>query len=47
MLKLVKQVAPGVVRLLKAKRKGWLMFLEAKRQQEMFIGRLFRLKIMK
>ena len=47
MLKLVKQGAPGVVRLLKAKHKGWLMFLEAKRQQEMLIGRLFRLKIMK
>ena len=47
MLKLVKQGARGVVRLLKAKRKGWLMFVEAKRQQEMHMGRLFRLKIMK
>ena len=31
----------------KAKRKGWLMFLEAKQKQEMFIGRLFSLKTIK
>ena len=43
-LKLGKKGAAEVVSVLKAKRKGWLMFLEAKQQQEMFIGRLFSLK---
>ena len=37
----------ATVSLPKAKRKGWLMFLEAKQKQEMFIGRLFSLKTIK
>ena len=47
MLKLVRQSATEVFRLLKAKRKVWLMFLQAKQQQERAIRRLSRLKIMK
>ena len=44
MLKLVKEGVAEVVRLLKARRKVWLMLLQAKRQQEMFIRRVLSLK---
>ena len=44
---LVKSNAPEVFRLLKAKCKVWLMFLQGKRQQEIFIGRLLNLKAIK
>ena len=46
-IKTIQVGAAEVVRLLKAKRRVWLMFLQAKGQQQMIIGRLLSLKTIK